>query len=107
MVRTLNVAVTGPTGTIGFGLVPLLEADARIGRVGDIAGRQFDRSARAWAQMARPPGAYNIAGDGVLTGADVARQLGVVAMPLPNQLVQAKRALGWKPRYSGREVLRD
>lgn len=27
----LAVAVTGPTGTFGFGLVPLLEADPRIG----------------------------------------------------------------------------
>ena len=28
--RGLTVAVTGPTGTFGFGLVPLLEADERI-----------------------------------------------------------------------------
>ena len=26
----LTVAVTGPTGTFGFGLVPLLQADERI-----------------------------------------------------------------------------
>src|SRR3954468_236246 len=88
---------------------------------------------------AGPPGAYNIAGDGVLTSADVARELGLLPMPVPNGLVQAgaraiaglpfappvaewaeaasrpaimdtskaKRELGWKPRYSGREALRD
>jgi nucleoside-diphosphate-sugar epimerase len=88
---------------------------------------------------AGPPGAYNIAGDGVLTSADVARELGLLPMPLPNGLAQAgaraiaglpfappvaewaeaasrplimdtakaKRELGWQPRYSAREALRD
>ncbi|HEY7075088.1 MAG TPA: NAD-dependent epimerase/dehydratase family protein [Solirubrobacteraceae bacterium] len=36
-----------------------------------------------------PPGAYNIAGDGVLTGGDVARELGLVPLPLPGRVVQA------------------
>jgi nucleoside-diphosphate-sugar epimerase len=37
-----------------------------------------------------PPGAYNIAGDGVLTGGDVARELGLLPLPLPGRrLVQA------------------
>ena len=30
--KQLTVAVTGPTGTFGFGLVPLLQAEERIGR---------------------------------------------------------------------------
>jgi nucleoside-diphosphate-sugar epimerase len=32
---------------------------------------------------AGPPGAYNIAGDGVLTAADVVRELGALPVPLP------------------------
>src|SRR3954469_3126984 len=88
---------------------------------------------------AGPPGAYNIAGDGVLSGAEVARELGLTALPVPGRPVQtwaravagvpfapaaagwveavshpaimdagrAKRELGWSPRYSGAEALRD
>ena len=41
----LTVAVTGPTGTFGFGLLPLLEADQRIARIVGIARRPFDRRA--------------------------------------------------------------
>jgi nucleoside-diphosphate-sugar epimerase len=35
-----------------------------------------------------PPGAYNIAGDGVLSGADVARELGLAPIPIPGRFVQ-------------------
>ena len=93
---------------------------------------------------AGPPGAYNITADGVLTAADVARELGLVPLPLPvpRRVVQAsaravsalplpsfvppvtewaealshpaimdarkaKRQLGWVPRYSARQALRD
>jgi nucleoside-diphosphate-sugar epimerase len=38
---------------------------------------------------AGPPGAYNIAGDGVVTGPEVARELGLVPVPVPGRLVQA------------------
>ena len=31
--QALTVAVTGPTGTFGFGLIPLLQADERIARI--------------------------------------------------------------------------
>jgi nucleoside-diphosphate-sugar epimerase len=34
-----------------------------------------------------PPGAYNIAGDGVLSGADVARELGFTPVPIPGGVV--------------------
>jgi nucleoside-diphosphate-sugar epimerase len=89
-----------------------------------------------------PPGAYNIAGDGVLTGADVARELGVVPIQVPARAVhaaaraaaslprppfappatewveaishpaivdttKAKEKLGWRPRYTGIEALRE
>jgi nucleoside-diphosphate-sugar epimerase len=91
---------------------------------------------------AGPPGAYNITADGVLTGEDVARELGFAPVPISGALVQraaravaglpdlplvppaaewvealthpaimdagkAKRELGWSPRYSGLEALRD
>src|SRR4051812_8661100 len=51
MAPTLTVAVTGPTGTFGFGLVPLLEADERIGRVVGIARRPFDPAEHGWTKM--------------------------------------------------------
>lgn len=47
----LTVAVTGPTGTFGFGLVPLLQADPRIGSIAGIARRPFDPAAHGWTKM--------------------------------------------------------
>ncbi len=49
--RDLTVAVTGPTGTFGFGLVPLLQADERVARVVGIARRPFDPAAHGWTKM--------------------------------------------------------
>jgi nucleoside-diphosphate-sugar epimerase len=47
---------------------------------------------------AGPPGAYNIAGDGVLTGADVARELGLAPIAIPGRIVQsASRAISSLP----------
>jgi nucleoside-diphosphate-sugar epimerase len=47
-----------------------------------------------------PAGAYNIAGDGVLTGAEVARELGLAPVPVPRGLVQAAaRAAAALPRW--------
>jgi nucleoside-diphosphate-sugar epimerase len=47
-----------------------------------------------------PAGAYNIAGDGVLTGADLARELGLAPVPLPGRLVQASaRAAAALPKW--------
>jgi nucleoside-diphosphate-sugar epimerase len=86
-----------------------------------------------------PPGAYNIAADGIITAADVARELGLLAVPLPAGPAQAaaraaaavpllpavvgwveaashpaimdttraKRELGWTPRFTALETLRD
>ena len=88
---------------------------------------------------AGPPGAYNIAGDGVLTAADVAREFGAIAIPVPAGPAQAaaralsrlpflppaaewieaasrpaimdttraRDQLGWQPRYTGLQALRD
>jgi nucleoside-diphosphate-sugar epimerase len=47
----LTVAVTGPTGTFGFGLMPRLQADRRIARVVGIARRPFDPAAHGWSKM--------------------------------------------------------
>jgi nucleoside-diphosphate-sugar epimerase len=47
----LTVAVTGPTGTFGFGLVPLLQADRRVGRIVGIARRPFDPAEHGWSKM--------------------------------------------------------
>jgi nucleoside-diphosphate-sugar epimerase len=49
--RGLTVAVTGPTGTFGSGLVPLLQADERIGRIVGIARRPFDPASKGWTKM--------------------------------------------------------
>jgi nucleoside-diphosphate-sugar epimerase len=49
--RDLTVAVTGPTGTFGFGLIPLLQADDRVGRIVGIARRPFDPAAHGWSKM--------------------------------------------------------
>jgi nucleoside-diphosphate-sugar epimerase len=49
--ESLTVAVTGPTGTFGFGLIPLLEADDRVGRVVGIARRPFDPSRHGWSKL--------------------------------------------------------
>ena len=88
---------------------------------------------------AGPPGAYNIAADGILSSADVAREFGLIPLPLPAgparftaraiaalpflppavQWVEAashpaimdtskaKRGLGWVPRFTALEALRD
>ena len=48
---TVDVAVTGPTGTFGFGLIPLLQAEPRVGRIVGIARRPFDPRAHGWTKM--------------------------------------------------------
>jgi nucleoside-diphosphate-sugar epimerase len=50
-VSGLTVAITGPTGTFGFGLVPLLQADERIQRIVGIARRPFDPAEHGWPKM--------------------------------------------------------
>jgi nucleoside-diphosphate-sugar epimerase len=70
---SLTVAVTGPTGTFGFGLMPLLEAEPRVTRIVGIARRPFDPSAHGWTKLeyrrgdVRDPEALR----GAFAGADV------------------------------------
>jgi nucleoside-diphosphate-sugar epimerase len=47
----LTVAVTGPTGTFGHGLLPQLEADDRVSKVVGLARRPFDPAAEGWTKM--------------------------------------------------------
>ncbi len=43
--------VTGPTGTFGHGLMPLLQADPRVSKVIGIARRPFDPAEKGWAKL--------------------------------------------------------
>ncbi len=80
--RDLTVAVTGPTGTFGFGLLPLLQADARVARVVGIARRPFDAASHGWTKMyyrrgdVRDPEALRDA----FSGADVVVHLAFLVM---------------------------
>src|SRR5438270_985259 len=69
----LTVAVTGPTGTFGFGLMPLLQDDDRIGKIVGIARRPFDPAEQGWTKMEYRRG--DVRDEAVLkeafTGADV------------------------------------
>jgi nucleoside-diphosphate-sugar epimerase len=49
--QSLTVAVTGPTGTFGFGLVPLLQSEKRIKKIVGIARRPFDPTEHGWTKM--------------------------------------------------------
>ena len=49
--QRLTVAVTGPTGTFGFGLIPLLQAEDRVARIVGIARRPFDPGAHGWTKL--------------------------------------------------------
>ena len=54
---------------------------------------------------AGPPGAYNITGDGVLSGAQVLRELGLLPIPAPSGLLRAAArgvaALPFVPAFAG------
>jgi nucleoside-diphosphate-sugar epimerase len=90
--RDLTVAVTGPTGTFGAGLVPLLQDDDRISRVIGIARRPFDPAERGWTKMeyrrgdVRDPDALRQAFD----GADVVVHLAfMIAGNAPRETIRA------------------
>lgn len=71
MARTqIDVAVTGPTGTFGFGLLPLLEREPRVRSIVGVARRPFDPSEHGWTKLryqqgdVRDPAALRRAFDG-------------------------------------------
>jgi nucleoside-diphosphate-sugar epimerase len=76
--------------------VPILTADVQLQFIHeDDVGQALLKCVLA----AGPPGAYNIAGDGVLTGADVARELGLAPISIPGRVVQsAARVVSSLPR---------
>src|SRR5919201_2401793 len=47
----LTVAVTGPTGTFGLALVPMLQSEPLVSRIMGIARRPFDPSSHGWTKM--------------------------------------------------------
>jgi len=76
----LVVAVTGPTGTFGHGLMPQLQADDRVTRVVGVARRPFDPVAEGWTKMEYRQG--DVRDEGALAeafaGADVVVHLAFV-----------------------------
>ena len=95
--RDLTVAVTGPTGTFGFGLVPLLQADDRVARIVGIARRPFEAAAYGWTKMeyrrgdVRDPDALRDAFD----GADVVVHLAfLVTGAAPAEVIRAINVTG-------------
>ena len=103
----LTVAVTGPTGTFGFGLMPLLEAAPRVGRVVGIARRPFDPGEHGWSKMeyrrgdVRDPDALREA----FEGADVVVHLAF--MITGNASAQAIRAINIEGTLNAFRAARD
>ena len=69
----LTVAVTGPTGTLGFGLMPHAQLDGRVARVVGVARSPFDPAEHGWSKMTYRRGdVRDQAGlEAAFTGADV------------------------------------
>jgi nucleoside-diphosphate-sugar epimerase len=80
--KALTVAVTGPTGTFGFGLLPLLQADDRVARVVGVARRPFDPAGRGWTKLDYRRGDVRDAGAlrDAFSGADVVVHLAFLVM---------------------------
>ena len=92
----LTVAVTGPTGTFGFGLMPLLEDDDRVAHVVGIARRPFDPHAYGWTKMGYRRGDVRDA-DGLAAafeGADVVVHLAFLIVGGPRQVTRAVNVEG-------------
>jgi nucleoside-diphosphate-sugar epimerase len=69
----LTVAITGPTGTFGSALVPLLQADDRVTRMVGVARRPFDPAGRGWSKLEYRQGDVRdrVALEAAFEGADV------------------------------------
>ena len=87
----LTVAVTGPTGTFGVALMPLLQDDEKVARIIGIARRPFDPAERGWTKMeyrqgdVRDPAALEAAFD----GADVVVHLAFLIISGNKETTQA------------------
>src|SRR5688572_17052688 len=90
--RDLTVAVTGPTGTFGFGLVPLLQDDDRVARIVGIARRPFDPQAHGWTKMTYRQGDVRdgAALEAAFAGADVVVHLAfMITGNAPRETIRA------------------
>jgi nucleoside-diphosphate-sugar epimerase len=75
--------------------VPVVTPELRLQFVHE---EDVGRALQLCVVAAGPPGAYNIAGDGVLTAADVAREFGALPIPVPAAPAQlAARAVARLP----------
>jgi nucleoside-diphosphate-sugar epimerase len=94
--RDLTVAVTGPTGTFGFGLLPLLQADDRVARVVGIARRPFDPAAYGWTKLEYRRGDVRDAGAlrDAFSGADVVVHLAFLVIGAASRQAIAAVNLG-------------
>ncbi len=92
----LTVAVTGPTGTFGFGLMPLLQDDDRIDQVIGNARRPFDPAERGWTKMAYRQGDVRQPEDlrAAFAGADVVVHLAFL-------IVGGDRRSTWETNVEG------
>ena len=89
--QPLTVAVTGPTGTFGFGLMPLLQREDSIGKVVGIARRPFDPGKHGWSKMEYRRG--DVRDEAALTeafaGADVVVHLAFLIVGGDNETTRA------------------
>jgi nucleoside-diphosphate-sugar epimerase len=87
----LTVAVTGPTGTFGVALMPLLQDDEKVTRIIGIARRPFDPAEHGWTKMeyrrgdVRDPAALEEA----FAGADVVVHLAFLIISGSKETTQA------------------
>jgi nucleoside-diphosphate-sugar epimerase len=95
----LTVAVTGPTGTFGFGLMPLLQTDDRVARVVGVARRPFEPTDHGWSKMVYKRGDVRDqeALAGAFEGADVVVHLAFIIVggdPETTRAVNVQGTLG-------------
>jgi hypothetical protein len=110
--QRLTVAVTGPTGTFGFGLIPLLQAGGRVMRIaGAPVGQRRRHAERLPGRGAgrRAPVRLRLLGGGLRVPAlpPAAQWVEAASHPAIMDITKAKRDLGWTPRFTALEALRD
>ncbi len=101
----MNWAIVPGRGDFRLGVTqPRPPYRGRNARLGEEMACDFADAHEAllWcAAAAGPPGAYNIAADGIVTAGTVARELGIASFPVSPRLIQAPaRALAALPFLS-------
>src|SRR3954451_19810254 len=92
----LTVAITGPTGTFGSGLTPLLQDDDRVSRMVGIARRPFDPNERGWTKLEYRQGDVRTIEDleQAFKGADVVVHLAFIVLGGSKDLTHAVNVEG-------------